>query len=101
MNREYSYGRPANAAPKGTGRVSRPAARRGVPGKGWIVKLFVGQGYGFIRLADDRVVYFHRADVQEGTSINDFGVGDAVTFELLDDPVSGARGLYVRRHHSR
>lgn len=63
---------------------------------GRIVKLFVGQGHGFIRLADDREIFFHRSDVREGTSFNDFVVGDAVTFELLEDAVSGARALRVR-----
>jgi cold shock CspA family protein len=66
---------------------------------GRIVRLLVGQGHGFIRLADDRTIFFHRADVQEGTSINDFEVGDAVKFELLDDRVSGARAVRVRRYH--
>jgi cold shock CspA family protein len=72
-----------------------------VPDTGRIVKLFVGQGHGFIRLANDREIFFHRADLQEGTSINDLDVGDAVTFERLDDPVSGARALSVRRHRRR
>jgi len=35
--------------------------------------------------------------VQEGTSFNDFEVGDAVLFELLEDAVSGSRALRVRR----
>lgn len=85
-------------SPKRTGKLLPPADRRGVPDTGRIVKLLVGQGHGFIRLANDREVYFHRADLQEGTSINDFDVGDVVSFELFDDPVSGARALRVRRH---
>jgi cold shock CspA family protein len=68
-----------------------------VPDTGRIVKLLVGQGHGFIRLADHREIYFHRADLQEGTSINDLAVGDRVTFERLDDPVSGTRAGRVRR----
>ena len=74
-----------------------PPRPRGVVCDGRIVKLFVGQAYGFIRLADERNVFFHRADVCDGLSINDFAVGDSVTFELLDDAVSGARALQVRR----
>jgi cold shock CspA family protein len=89
------YGR-TRKAPKRGGKVSRPIERRGVPDSGRIVRLLVGQGHGFIRLANDREIFFHRSDLQEGTSINDFEVGDAVTFERLDDPVSGARALSVR-----
>jgi hypothetical protein len=96
MSSEYGYGR-TRKAPKRTGKGSQPMERRGVPDSGRIVRLLVGQGHGFIRLADDREIFFHRADLQEGTSINDFDIGDAVTFERLDDPVSGARALSVRR----
>ena len=60
------------------------------------MKLLVGQGYGFIRqAATDREIYFHRTDVREGTSINDLTVGASVTFEVLEDAVSGARALRV------
>ena len=75
----------------------QPAERRGIIAHGRIAKLFVGQGHGFIRLGADRDVFFHRADLREGTSINDFAIGDRVTFELLEDQVSGARALQVRR----
>jgi cold shock CspA family protein len=68
---------------------------------GRIARLFVGQGYGFIRLADNREIYFHRADICEGTSFNDLSVGDAVTFELLEDRVSGPRALQLRRSDVR
>jgi cold shock CspA family protein len=61
------------------------------------MKLFVGRGHGFIRVPDNRGVYFHRSDVREGTSINDLTVGDLVIFELFDDAISGARALRVRR----
>lgn len=57
----------------------------------------IGQGHGFIRLADDRDIFFHRSDLREGTSFNDLTVGDVVTFEMLDDAVSGARALRVGR----
>src|SRR5262249_53399550 len=76
---------------------SRPAERRGDPSTGRIVKLLIGQGHGFIRLARGREIFFHRSDVQEDTSFNDLAVGDAVTFELLDDAVSGPRALHVKR----
>ena len=47
--------------------------------------LFIGQGHGFIRLANDREVFFHRSDVLEVASLNDFAVIDAVQFHLLED----------------
>jgi cold shock CspA family protein len=71
--------------------------RHGVPAAGRIVKLMVGQGHGFIRSADDREVYFHRGDLEEGTSINDLTIGDTVAFEHFDDTVSGPKALRVRR----
>jgi hypothetical protein len=77
--------------------VVRPPERRGVQSTGRIVKLFVGQGHGFVRVMNNRDIYFHRSDLPEGTSINDFTVGDSVTFELLEDAVSGARALRVKR----
>lgn len=76
--------------------AARPADPRGAVSAGQIVKLFVGQGYGYIKRRDGREVYFHRADVVEG-SINDLAVGDPVKFELLEDRLSGARALFVRR----
>lgn len=63
--------------------------------------LFIGQGHGFIRLANDREVFFHRSDVQEGTSFNDFAVGDTVRFDLLEDNVSGPRAVRVMRRSRR
>jgi cold shock CspA family protein len=64
---------------------------------GRIVSILVGQCHGFIRLPDAREVFFHRADLEEGTAFNDLEIGDAVAFELLDDTVSGARALRVTR----
>jgi cold shock CspA family protein len=93
---EYFYGVARRAAPRRKPAVSGPPERRGVSASGMIVRLLVGHGHGFIRLTDDREVFFHRSDVRDGTSFNDFVVGDAVTFELLEDPVSGARALRVR-----
>jgi len=81
--------------------AARPAEHRGTPSSGRIVTLFIGQGHGFIRLGSDREVFFHRSDVCEGTSFNDFAVGDAVTFELFEDHVSGARALRVERRRPR
>jgi len=88
-------------APARKAAVVRPAERRGTPSSGRIVTLFIGQGHGFIRLTNDREVFFHRSDVREGTSFNDFAVGDAVTLELLEDEVSGPRALRVERRRPR
>lgn len=79
----------------------RPPERRGVPRTGRIVTLLIGQGHGFIRLANDREVFFHRSDVLEGVSFNDFAVGDAVQFDLLEDDVSGPRAVQVVRRSRR
>jgi cold shock CspA family protein len=65
------------------------------------VTLLVGQGHGFIRLASGREVFFHRSDVHQGTSFNALAVGDRVTFELLEDHVSGPRALCVELRRPR
>jgi cold shock CspA family protein len=75
----------------------KSAEARGIPSKGRIVRLLIGQGHGFIRLANDREAFFHRSDLREGTSFNEFAVGDAVRFELLEDQVSGPRAVQVER----
>ena len=72
---------------------------RGIPDRGRIVKLFIGQGYGFIRLSNDRDVYFHRTDLERGVSINDCAVGDDVSFERIDDDISGPRARCIQRQH--
>jgi hypothetical protein len=58
------------------------------------VNILIGQCHGFIRLLNAREIYFHRADLQEGTAFNDLQIG-GITFELLEDAVSGARALRV------
>lgn len=81
---------------KGSGLSKKPDDLRGKPATGRVVHLRFGQSHGFIRLSDARQIYFHRADLHEGTSFNDLAVGQKVTFELLEDRVSGARALRVR-----
>ena len=81
--------------------LGRPPKPRGARSTGRIVKLFVGQGYGFVRLIDDREIFIHRSDFREGTRINDLEVGDVVAFELLEDSISGARALQVRPERRR
>jgi len=88
---------PRRPFPVMSAKFSRPPAPRGVNTSGRIVKLFVGQGYGQIRAGRGREVFFHRADVADGTSFNDLQTGDPVSFELLEDTISGARALRVAR----
>ena len=97
MRGEYFYGHTATAPRTRAMKSMRPMDRAGVPDSGRIVRLYVGQGHGFIRRANDAEVFFHRADMEEGASINDFAVGDVVAFDRLDDLVSGARARNVRR----
>ena len=101
MSAEYFYGTGRNRAPKRSGKPSRPNDPRGKPTTGRITKIMVGQGHGFICLRDSREIYFHRGDLQEGAAFNDLQVGDMVTFELLEDSVSGARALRVTREKRR
>lgn len=85
-----------------SGKMSGPHDLRGKPVTGRIARLFIGQGHGYVRLTREREVFFHRADVEDGTAFNDLRIGDTVTFELFEDLVSGARALHVaRRNRSR
>ena len=80
------------------GGTAGPQRHRTVtPATGTIVRLLVGQGHGYVRLADRRDIYFHRGDVAEGTPFNEFAVGDKLSFELLEDKFSGPRALAVKR----
>lgn len=95
MSGEYFYLIGQKAAAK---RSIRPPQHdpRGRPSTGRIARLLFGQCHGFIRL-DDREIFFHRADVRAGTAFNELQVGEAVAFELIEDAVSGARALRIRR----
>lgn len=88
----YILGRRGAPAHPGVAKRAEPPR---VVASGQIGRLLIGQGYGFIRLAGGREVYFHRADMGEDGSFNSLRVGDSVTFELFDDRVSGARALRV------
>ncbi len=101
MGAEYVYGAGNNRVSKVAGKPSRPTDPRGKPANGRIAKILVGQCHGYISLRDDRQVYFHRADLRDGTAFNDLRVGDAVRFELLEDSVSGARALRVAREKKK
>jgi cold shock CspA family protein len=95
MSTEYFHSAGRQRAPMVSGKPSRPNDPRGVPATGRITRIRTGQSDGFIRLRDDREIYFHRGDLQERAAFNDLAVGDTVTFELLEDRVSGARAVKV------
>ncbi len=96
------YGAASTGVTKRSTKPSRPHDPGGTPATGRIVKIQTGQGHGYIRLPNEREVYFHRADLQEGTAFNELRVGEAVKFDLLDDAVSGARAVrVVRQKRSR
>ena len=96
MSAEYFYGAGRRGPPKRSGKPSRNDPR-GRPATGRIAKILVGSGPWFIRLRDTREIFFHRGDLHECTVFNDLQIGDTVTFELLEDSVSGARALRVQR----
>lgn len=94
----YILGRRGAPAHPGVAKRADPPR---VLASGHIGRLLIGQGYGFIRLAGGREVFFHRADMSEDGAFNSLEVGDSVTFELFDDRVSGARALRVMRRRER
>jgi|ERR1041385_2589644 len=69
---------------------------RGQRAKGTIVRMLYGQSYGLIRLADRRVVFFHRKDAR-ASLFNNLSVGDNVAFELIEDHLTGPRAVRVHR----
>lgn len=98
---EYMRGAVQKTAPPRNLAARRPAEAHGIPSVGRIATLFIGQSYGFIRLANRREVFFHRSDLSNGVSFNKFAVGDTVTFELLEDRVSGPRAVQVELQQPR
>ena len=95
MSPDYFYGLERKSAPKPSVAPQRRDLR-GESAIGRVVRVLTGQGHGFVRLRDDREVFFHRSDVCDGTAFNDLQVGDTVAFELFEDSVSGARALRVK-----
>jgi cold shock CspA family protein len=63
---------------------------------GRIVGLSYGHGTGFIRAAEGQRVYFHRGDVLGGW-FNALEIGDAITFDMVEDRLSGLRALRIRK----
>ena len=97
MSAQFFYGVPRTRKSKPSDQTARPTDPRGQAATGRISVIMVGQGHGQIRLGDGRAIFFHRADLRDGTLFNELQVGDTVAFELLDDHVSGPRALRVRR----
>jgi len=50
---------------------------------------------GCIRAHDGLSVFFHGRDL-DGVRYNDLEVGRGVTFELIDDPISGPRAAQIQ-----
>jgi cold shock CspA family protein len=69
---------------------------RGRASTGTITQLTHGRLCGVIRTADGQDVFFHGRDL-EGARYNEMELGGAVSFELIDDRVSGARAAKIRR----
>ena len=74
-----------------------PKTPIGIPRSGRVARLRLGHGDGFIRIGNARDIYFHRADLHDSTAFNTLRIGDIVIFELIEDAVSGARGVRVSR----
>ena len=69
---------------------------RGRATTGTVTQLTHGRLCGVIRSADGQDVFFHGRDL-EGSRYNDMELGGVVSFELIDDRVSGARAAKIRR----
>jgi cold shock CspA family protein len=67
---------------------------------GRIVRIMSGHGQGYIRLEDDRDVFFDRRDLVS-VIFYDLEIGDPVAFELIDDRVSGPRAMHVRKRRAQ
>jgi cold shock CspA family protein len=78
---------PAGNAPKGV---------TGTPSVGAISRMAHGRSHGYIRINGGGDVFFHRSDTAEG-QFNQLEAGTEVTFELVEDRISGARAIRVRR----
>jgi cold shock CspA family protein len=68
---------------------------RGRAMTGRVTQLSHGRLCGLIKATDGQSVFFHGRDL-EGAQYNDVEIGGAVSFELIDDRVSGPRAARVR-----
>lgn len=67
---------------------------RGSYANGRITHLTHGRLCGLIRAKDGLSIFFHGRDLS-GVRYNDLEVGCGVTFELIDDPISGPRAVQI------
>ena len=74
-----------------------PPAGERLTGK--IKSLSTGQGTGYIRTRDGRDFFFHKHDV-DAKAYNDLTVGVSVSFEVIEDVISGARAQRVQPRRS-
>jgi cold shock CspA family protein len=74
---------------------SDTTAKRGRAMKGQIAQLSHGRFCGVIRASEGQNVFFHGRDL-EGAQYNDVEIGRFVSFELIDDRVSGPRAARIR-----
>lgn len=96
MNRKLAFGTLVPRTAPLFNIAGRPPERPGLPSVGRIATLRIGKSHGYIRLANGRDIFFHRSDVRAGVSFNGFTPGDSVTFQLIDDQVSGPRAVQVQ-----
>jgi CspA family cold shock protein len=62
--------------------------------EGTVKRVIRDRGFGFIRSADGREIFFHRSSLQ-GLNFETLKEGDAVEYELEDGP-KGPRATSVR-----
>jgi cold shock CspA family protein len=98
VNRKPSAVR-AGATTKGRARGVKPD-ERGRPMTGRVHRILHGQGHGFIRARDSRLLFFHRHDVATGL-FNRLVARDRVAFEVIENALVGPRAVKIHRAESK
>ena len=62
---------------------------------GTIRRLVIDRGFGFIRTAEGKDLFFHRNQL-EGVDFNSVGEGQQVEFEVRQDPGGRPHAMRVR-----
>ena len=78
------------------GKAPNPNEPRGRASTGAIATIAYGRADGYIRAHRGDLQYFNGRDVIDG-GFKDLNIGDRVTFEIIEDKVSGHRALQVAR----
>jgi cold shock CspA family protein len=68
---------------------------RGRAAQGRVKQLSHGRLCGDIETTDGQRIFFHGRDLEQAR-YNDLKIGDAVSFEVIDDHISGARATAIR-----